>query len=281
MGVIRFNFLSQYLGFQTNVTICLPTFSFADVMKGTTQPYVPGMKYQSLLLLHGGSGDDSDYLHFSSIVRYADDHKVAVIMPSDYNADYTDSPTGPKYLRYVAEELPLVCRTLFPLSEKREDNFIGGLSMGSHGAMKIALLYPERFAAALVMSGAARHPDTVATGMRPMRPAGMDPDIMPMPDIQAIYGDAQRYAKSRDNAYKAAAENVAAGKPLPRFFFACGDKDFALDRCRQGHDELQKLGYYVSFELTPGYGHEWDFWDLTLRKAIGEWLPLRRATILP
>jgi len=34
-------------------------------------------------------------------------------------------------------------------------------------------------------------------------------------------------------------------------------------------------------ELVPGYGHEWDFWDLTLRKALREWLPLRRSVIYP
>ena len=52
-----------------------------------------------LWLLHGGSGDDSDLLHFSNIVRYADEHKLAVVMPADYNQSYTDDPDGAKYFR--------------------------------------------------------------------------------------------------------------------------------------------------------------------------------------
>ena len=34
MAVIKMNFLSQALGMQTNVTICLPTYSFADAVAG-------------------------------------------------------------------------------------------------------------------------------------------------------------------------------------------------------------------------------------------------------
>ena len=43
MAVIKMNFLSQALGMQTNVTICLPTFSFADIMAKREEVYVPGM----------------------------------------------------------------------------------------------------------------------------------------------------------------------------------------------------------------------------------------------
>ena len=54
--VVKFNFLSKYLGMQTNVTMCLPSFSFADIMGDRKEVYVQGMKYQTLYLLHGGSG---------------------------------------------------------------------------------------------------------------------------------------------------------------------------------------------------------------------------------
>lgn len=71
------------------------------------------------------------------------------------------------------------------------------------------------------------------------------------------------------------------GKPLPEFFFACGLDDFALPRCRLGYEELKKLGFKASMLELPGYKHEWDFWDLILRKAIGEWLPVRHSAIYP
>lgn len=282
--VVKINFLSKYLGMQTNVTLCLPSFSFADVMDGRRDVYQSGMKYQTLYLLHGGSGDDSDYVNFTNIVRYADDHKLAVVMPCDYNGEYTDAPKGPKYLKFIMEELIPMTRAYFPLSDRREDTFVGGLSMGAAGAMKIALLYPELFSAALIMSGAARHPETLRPGsavaMPPMASAD-DPDAMPLPNLTELYGDWETFAKSRNNAYLAAADNVREGKMLPEFFFACGLDDFALPRCRLGHQELTQLGYKTHMEEVPSYKHEWDFWDLTLRRAIKEWLPIRHSALYP
>lgn len=283
--LIKINFLSKYLGMQTNVTLCIPSFSFADVMEGRKDVYRPGMKYQCLYLLHGGSGDDSDYVNFTNIVRYSDDNKLAVVMPCDFNGEYTDVPKGPKYLKFIIEELIPMTRAFFPLSDRREDTFVGGLSMGAAGAMKMALVYPELFSAALIMSGTARHPETLRPGspiaMPPMAVNKDDPDAMPMPNLTDLYGDWESFAKSKHNAYLAAENNIKEGKPLPRFFFACGLDDFALPRCRRGYEEMVKLGYTASMEEIPGYKHEWDFWDLILRKAIKEWLPIRRCALYP
>ena len=258
MAVIKMNFLSQALGMQTNVTICLPSASFADRMSGREEVYVPGMKYQVLWLLHGGLGDDSDYVNFSNIVRYADDHKLAVVMPADFNAGYTDDPgeMAPKYFTYVVEELPKLCRAFFPFSDKREDNFVGGLSMGGGGTFKIAMLYPERYAAAICMSGAGQDPSIPGPVFNPRPDDGLDP-------------------------WGAAAKNVAEGKPLPKFYLNVGTEDMTMEPVRHTRDYLVGLGYDVTYEEVPGYGHEWDLWDLTLRKTIKEWLPIRHSAIYP
>lgn len=273
MAVIKMNFLSKTLGMQTNVTICLPSFSFADIMSGRKDVYVPGMKYQVLWLLHGGSGDDSDYVNFSNVVRYADDHKLAVVMPCDYNTSYTDDPQGAKYMTYITDELPEMCRALFPFSDKREDNFIGGLSMGAGGTMKIAMFRPENYCAALVMSGGLRNPNA------PVRmPAfsSKDGNALPMP--KPISWD---ITGTQDDVLFNAKRNVAEGRPLPKMFITCGDKDFAMSGSTFARDTLKELGYDVFWEEVPGYGHEWDFWDLTLRKAFKEWLPIRHSVIYP
>ena len=254
MAVIKMNFLSKALRMQTNVTICLPSFSFADMMNRGEDVYVPGMKYQVLWLLHGGSGDDSDYVNFSNIVRYADVNKIAVVMPADFNASYDDVPGGAAYRTYVAEELPQMCAAIFPFSTKREDNFIAGLSMGGGGTGKISINYPENYAAALIMSSGG--------GMQPPR-AGMTPRTDP----------AELRAKAK--------ENIAQGKQVPKYFVTCGMKDGALAGAQYARDFLTEAGYDVFYEEVPGYAHEWDFWDLTLRKALNEWLPLRHSAIYP
>ena len=261
MAVIKMNFLSQALGMQTNVTICLPSFSFADIMNGREDVYVPGMKYQVLWLLHGGSGDDSDYVNFSNIVRYADDNKIAVVMPADYNAGYADDEgegmLKAKYYTFVVEELPKMLRAMFPFSDKREDNFIAGLSMGGFGTFKCAMLNPEKYAAAMCMSGAGSDPAENNGG-----PFHVEPG-------------------SPLDAWGAAKKNVEEGKPLPKMFLTVGDKDFTMEGMRKARTYLEGLGYDVLYEEVPGYGHEWDFWDLTLRKALKEWLPIRHSVIYP
>ena len=282
MAVLKMNFLSKYLGMQTNITVCLPSFSFRDLMNNNTDFYAPGMKFQTMYLLHGGSGDDSDYLAFTNITRYADEHKIAVVMPCDYNHFYTDNPNGPRYWRYVAEELPEVCQTLFPLSSKREDNFVAGLSMGGAGAMKMGVLQGEKFAAALCMSGAALNPDKAKDFGKGMRRRNQDdPDVMPFVSLDSIFGDMDDFKGSVHDVYHAAEMNVKEGKKLPKFYFTVGDKDFAIEGVEDAYHHLTGLGYETFYEKVPGYGHEWDFWDLTLRKALDEWLPIRHDVIYP
>src|SRR5690606_12198592 len=61
---------------------------------------------------------------------------------------------GYNYWTFISEELPEISRSFFPLSDKREDNFVAGLSMGGYGAFKLALSHPDKFSAAASLSGA-------------------------------------------------------------------------------------------------------------------------------
>lgn len=282
MAVLKMNFLSKYLGMQTNITVCLPSFSFRDVMNKNKHFYQRGMKFQTLYLLHGGAGDDSDYVNFTNIVRYADENRIAVVMPCDYNYFYTDDPQGPKYWKYVSEELPEVCQTLFPLSDQPEDNFVAGLSMGGAGAMKMGLINCERFAAVLCMSGSSIHPDKIKDFPGPR--SGMnqdDADAMPRIHLDAIFGDLDHYKGSSHDMWLRARLNVEEGKKLPKFFLTVGDQDFAREHLEDAHQLLTSLGYDTFFEVVPGYAHEWSFWDLSLKKALDSWLPIRRDILYP
>ena len=164
-------------------------------------------------------------------------------------------------MTYVAEELPKMCQAMFPISGKREDNFIGGLSMGSMGAQKIAVKYPEQYVAVLAMSAGA---------------FGLE-----FEKKKKEAGEELVFLDETIAARKTFEENLAAGKSFPKFFMTWGDQDFV----REGHQEsceyLEAHGLDVFTEIVPGYSHEWDFWDLTLRKAFKEWLPIRHEAIYP
>lgn len=268
MAVIKMNFLSKALGMQTNVTVCLPSYAFGP--KRTD--YVPGMKFQVLWLLHGGSGDDSDYVNFTNIVRYADENRIAVVMPADYNAMYIDDPIGAKYYTYIVEELPEMCAAYFPFSTAREDNFVAGLSMGGAGAFKCAMANPEKYAAALCMSGVGIDTEELARQRA-------EADNKPMGDINIR--PFEIVPGSRDDAWLLARTNKENGIDVPKMFLSVGDKDFGVAGIRKCRDYLIGLGYDIFYEEEPGYGHEWDLWDLTLRKALREWLPIRHDAIYP
>ncbi len=268
MAVLRMNFLSAELGMQTNITVCIPSFAFSDMAQGNTyhQFYIPGMKYQVLWLLHGGTGDDFDFIRSTNIARYAEENKLAVVMVADYNALYTDDPRGAKYFTYLAEELPKLIYAMFPISEKREDNFVAGLSMGATGAFKLATAYPEKYCAALCMSGCARGPSNPKAGIY----------HTPLPFF--LSGE----PSGADDAWNHIVTQVKSGKTMPKFFLTCGcDDDLVYLDYTSSVDRLKELGLDVFTEEVPGYRHEWDFWDLSLRKAITQWLPLTHKAYYP
>lgn len=66
--------------------------------------------------------------------RWAEDADLAVVMPSGDNAFYVNGQAANNdYGAFIGEELPRAMRSLFPLSNRRGDTFIAGLSMGALG----------------------------------------------------------------------------------------------------------------------------------------------------
>ena len=76
-------------------------------------------------------------------------------MPAAGKSWYTDMAHGDAYQTYITKEVPAYCRSVFRcMSDKREDNFVAGLSMGGYGALKMALTSPDEFAGVACLSGA-------------------------------------------------------------------------------------------------------------------------------
>ena len=86
--------------------------------------------------------------------RIRSERGLAVVMPGVERSYYTDMASGPRWWTHVSEELPRLVAAMFPVSDRREETFVAGLSMGGYGAFKLALRQPGRFAAAASLSGA-------------------------------------------------------------------------------------------------------------------------------
>lgn len=120
-----------------------------DGKKTETKPY------RTLYLLHGLLGNYTDWVNSTNIQRLAEDHNLAVVMPSGENSFYIDQllPNN-DFGKYIGKELVEITRRMFPLSHKREDTFIAGLSMGGFGAMRNSLKYYDIFGYIATMSAA-------------------------------------------------------------------------------------------------------------------------------
>lgn len=81
-------------------------------------------KYPTLWLLHGATDDQTTWQRRTTIERYVAPLGIAVVMPSAHLSSYTDMAHGGAFYTYIVEELPVLMRQFFPLSEKREDNYV-------------------------------------------------------------------------------------------------------------------------------------------------------------
>ena len=266
MAFIQMNLLSKSLMRTVPVNVILPV----DKMVFPGMPEREEKPYKTLYLLHGIFGNYTDWVCGTRIQRFAEEHDLAVVMPSGDNAFYVDQPNANNfYGKFIGEELVEVTRKMFPLSRKREDTFIGGLSMGGYGAMRNGLKYSETFGCIVALSGAFHVEEMAAR----TEDGGLF--IESKSFAEACFGDLTKLLDSDKNPKYIVKQLKAAGKPLPKIYMACGDKDSLLKPNKEMAAFLKEQGADVTFEVGPG-AHEWDFWDAYIKKAI-DWLPTEHS----
>lgn len=266
MSLVHFNFESQYLGNNTDLAIILP-----DKPRDTTPKefYSSGRKYKVLWLLHGTFGDYTDWIRKSNIELYACEKDLIVVMPSGLNSNYVNWPnfaTGYYAWDYLFEELMPLIHNWFPASDKREDNFIAGLSMGGGGALQYAVGRPEKFGAAAILSAAASDLHKIDLNAKATDSATASFNRRTK-NIVDNFGGMQGYLESPVNVWDRLPELIKKGD-LPRLYFCCGEDDFLYDRYSAFKKYAQEIGLPATFEESPGFTHEWRFWDLFIQKAL-------------
>ena len=267
MAFIQMSILSKSLMRTVPVNVILP----ADKMVFPGMPEPPEKPFKTLYLLHGVFGSYIDWVNGTRIQRYAEEHDLAVVMPSGDNAFYVDQPGANNYYgEFVGKELVELTRKMFPLSRKREDTFIGGLSMGGYGAMRNGLKYWENFGCIVALSGALLVEDVA-------KRTNDDPFFLNRRDYaEACFGDLSKILDSDRNPKYLVRQLKKEGRPIPRIYMACGDADSLLPVNQDMAAFLKEQGADVTFEVGPG-AHEWDFWDTYIRRAI-EWLPTDKVS---
>ncbi len=254
MALFKCCFYSKYLAYETNVNVIIP----GDSAWGEEEQ---DERYKVLYLLHGRGDNHESWGQNSQIAFFAKEHRIAVVMPAAEESFYVDSVAGKRYFSYLTDELPKYIRKYFPLSDKPEDTFIAGLSMGGYGTLKIGLTYPERFAAIGIFSAAVR-PDQ----MPDFHDNDKDRQIL-RDNLNRTIGEGE--LRDEDNPYYLLRKWIREGTKLPEIYQYIGTEDFLYGMNQDFRKFLQENHIDAAYEEWTGI-HDWRFWNVAVEKFLNQ-----------
>lgn len=253
MALMEMNYYSKALNSQVAINVILP-----EVNKKQDGVGAIGTTYKTLYLLHGLSDNCNSWIRFTAIERYAKDYNIAVVMPSVGRSWYSDTAYDANFFTFITKELPEVCQGYFKgMSERREDNFVAGLSMGGYGAMKAFLTHPETYGGCASLSGSL---DITRKG----RPYNINEwrgnfgfDI---PDALALEG-------TKNDLFALLHNYPKADYPNSKFFMWCGTEDPLIKINRVFDKTLEELNIDHVYTESEG-DHSWKWWDLHIQDVL-------------
>ncbi|MBQ9770330.1 MAG: esterase family protein [Lentisphaeria bacterium] len=252
MALIKCDFYSETLGISTEFAAILPQNTTTQIgMDGKESSGKPPVLY----LLHGMSDDHTIWGRRTSIERYVAALGIAVIMPCGARSFYRNCNPQMRYWDFLSQELPELVKKFFNVSDRREDTYVAGLSMGGYGAFKLAFNQPERFAAAASFSGSFEN-----RWLEECNPT----------EYHYIFGNREDLTGTEDDLLGKAKALAGSGKEMPRLYMGCGTEDFLYDVNVEYRDKLQAMGYDLTYRERPGV-HSWDFWDVEIQTAL-DWM---------
>ena len=239
---------------RTSISVILPSDNIHFLQD--KEEIVP-QPYKTLYLLHGLYGSDDIFLANTSIQKFAEDNGIAVVIPCGENSFYVDNPKAHAYYgEYVGQELLDITRNIFPLSDKREDTFIAGFSMGGYGAIRNGLKYSKNFLKIGMISAALITEDIVNYVS--------DSNVLRSREFyESIFGDLDKIRNS-DKDPKYLIENC---DDVPDIFMACGENDFLIDKNIDFYEFLKSKNIDCEF-ITPEGEHTWEFCDKYIKEFI-------------
>ena len=271
MAFCNVEFFSQSLNRSVRCGVFLPTD------QGPYKEMQQKNPFPTLYLLHGMTGSQVGWYSMESLWNIANQYSMAIVMPNGETSFYADSPlTGSAYGTFVSQELVEFTRNTFQLSHKREETFIGGLSMGGFGAIVNGLRNPETFGYITAFSSAL----IKRLILRANEEEGLD--YFTRIQYQNMFGlkNIQDFEGS-DWDYDALARKLASSEKIkPKIYMDCGTEDVSLYQANLDFKNLLlELGYDVTWDSRPGR-HDNVFWNDSLKKAA-DFLPIEKLEYAP
>lgn len=145
-------------------------------------------------------------------------------MPSGDNMFYVDQKECQNYYgEFIGKELVEMTRKMFPLSHKREDTFIAGLSMGGYGAIRNGLKYNDTFGYIAGLSSAIII-DSIENKTND------SPFFMERKEyLERVFGELTKVKDSDMNPRWLVDRLQQEQVELPKMYLACGTEDSLLE----------------------------------------------------
>jgi enterochelin esterase-like enzyme len=227
--------------------------------------------YPVVYLLHGYTDDNTGWLQYGEVNRYADKAiadgtipPMIIVMPDADSSWYINSYDGKEKYEdfFIKEFMPAIEKTYRIKAQKRYRG-IAGLSMGGYGTLIYSLKYPELFAAAAPLSAAVFD----------------DQSIEAMPDNSWNRTFAQLFGrdlKGKDRLSKSWYDNsilkIVDNKSVDdlkkvRYWIDCGDDDFLSNANCKLHILMTDKKVPHEFRMREG-AHTWDYWRTGITDAL-------------
>jgi enterochelin esterase-like enzyme len=218
-----------------------------------------GPRYPVLYLLHGNDDDAHRWITqgrlqtaADALIARRDIPPVVIVMPQGGTDWYVDRKENIE-TAFFSDLLPHV-ESRYAVSNERKGRAIGGVSMGGFGALRYAMLEPDRFCGVLLLSPAIYSteppPQSAARRVHVFGERRFDPDVWHALNYPALW---QRYMSQ---PYR-----------LP-MFIAAGDDDIViLGEASLLYTRLREAGNPAALRIAGG-GHNWDTWATLIPAAL-------------
>lgn len=210
--------------------------------------YSERTKYPVLYLLHGYSGNYSNWVKNSNVAALADQYGYMVVCPDGgFGSWYWDitNDRNYQYETFVSKELIDYIDGHYATVQDRRGRAITGLSMGGHGALSLAIKHQDLYGAAGSTAGGV--------------------DFRPFPLNWEIKDRIGNYADSPQ-----AWDDRVVINMIPklvnnqlRLIIDCGKEDFFYPVNVALHDKLMYHNINHTFVTSEG-GHNWTYWSRSI-----------------
>ena len=268
MSRISTSFMSEVLKRPVSIELVVPADHM--VMPNGELPQ-KNRPYRTLYYLEGMCGDHRGPLDHTDLQLLAEDYNLAIVSIGGENKWYSASPfTDDDFISLVAVDIVNFTRRVFNLSDKREDTFLGGFSMGGHGAFVIGLRHPELFSRLVSLDASLQK-----YGIETSTDSTDHWDLTRKHQYLNMFGisDPSEWAGS-EHDYEFLAKRLAETNKelMPRIYMSCGRQDGLYGLNTAYRDMLRGLGYDVEWFEFDG-AHSYYSMCQGIAEAV-KWLPL-------